>query len=67
MAKTIAEINEKIKKGEAVVVTAEEIIDIAKKKGISKAAQEVDVVTTGTLVLCVLQGLTSMWGIPSRE
>ena len=48
MAKTIAEINEKIKKGEAVVVTAEEIIDIAKKKGISKAAQEVDVVTTGT-------------------
>ena len=37
MAKTIAEINEKIKKGQAVVVTAEEIIDIAKKKGISQA------------------------------
>lgn len=48
MAKTIAEINEKIKKGQAVVVTAEEIIDIAKKKGISHAAKEVDVVTTGT-------------------
>ncbi|MBC8274060.1 MAG: homocysteine biosynthesis protein [Chloroflexi bacterium] len=48
MAKTIAEINEKIKKGQAVVVTAEEIIDIAKKKGISQAAKEVDVVTTGT-------------------
>ncbi|MBM4447302.1 MAG: hypothetical protein FJ023_08160 [Chloroflexi bacterium] len=48
MAKTIAEINEKIKKGQAVVVTAEEIIDIAKKKGISQAANEVDVVTTGT-------------------
>ena len=48
MAKTIAEINEKIKKGQAVVVTAEEIIDIAKKKGISRAAKEVDVVTTGT-------------------
>ena len=48
MAKTIAEINEKIKKGQAVVVTAEEVIDIAKKKGISQAASEVDVVTTGT-------------------
>jgi len=48
MAKTIAEINEKIKKGQAVVVTAEEIIDMAKKKGIAAAAKEVDVVTTGT-------------------
>jgi uncharacterized protein (DUF39 family) len=48
MAKTIAEINEKIKQGKAVVVTAEEIIGIAKEKGIKKAAQEVDVVTTGT-------------------
>ncbi len=48
MAKTIAEINEKIKKGKAVVVTAEEIVDIARKKGITKTAQEVDVVTTGT-------------------
>lgn len=48
MPKTIAEINEKIRKGEAVVATAEEIIDIANKKGISKTAREVDVVTTGT-------------------
>ncbi len=48
MAKTIAEINEKIAKGQAVVVTAEEVIDIAKKKGVAKAAQEIDVVTTGT-------------------
>lgn len=48
MAKTIAEINEKIRKGQAVVVTAAEIIDIAKKKGISQTAKEVDVVTTGT-------------------
>jgi uncharacterized protein (DUF39 family) len=48
MAKTIDEINEKIKQGKAVVVTAEEIIDIAQEKGIKKAAQEVDVVTTGT-------------------
>ncbi len=48
MAKTIAEINEKIKKGQAVVVTAEEIIEIANKKGVTEAAKEVDVVTTGT-------------------
>ncbi len=48
MAKTIAEINEKIKKGKAVVLTAEEIIDYAADKGVKAAAQEVDVVTTGT-------------------
>ncbi len=48
MARTIKEINEKIKKGKVVVVTAEEIIDIVDKKGVKKAAQEVDVVTTAT-------------------
>ena len=48
MAKTIAQINEKIRKGEAVVVTAEEIIQIVAKKGVKEAAREVDVVTTGT-------------------
>jgi uncharacterized protein (DUF39 family) len=48
MPKTIAEINEKIRAGKAVVVTAEEIIDIAREKGVPKAAREVDVVTTGT-------------------
>ena len=46
--KTYEEINEKIRKGEAVVVTAEEIIDIVEEKGVKKAAKEVDVVTTGT-------------------
>ncbi len=48
MAKTIAEINEKIKDGKAVVVTAEEIISVVAEKGIEKASREVDVVTTGT-------------------
>jgi len=46
--KTIQEINEKIKAGRAVVVTAEEIIGIVAEKGVSQAAVEVDVVTTGT-------------------
>ena len=48
MAKTIVEINKKIKKGEAVVVTAEEIIDIVEEKGVKKASQEIDVVTSAT-------------------
>jgi len=48
MAKTIEEINEKIRKGKAVVLTAEEIIDYASEKGVRKTVQEVDVVTTGT-------------------
>ncbi len=48
MPKTVAEINEKIRAGKAVVVTAEEIIGIAREKGVAKAAREVDVVTTGT-------------------
>ncbi len=46
--KTYEQINEKIRRGEAVVVTAEEVIGIAKQEGIVKAAQQVDVVTTGT-------------------
>lgn len=46
--KTYQEINDKIARGEAVVVTAEEIIDIAEKDGVVEAAKKVDVVTTGT-------------------
>lgn len=46
--KSYAEINEKIKKGTAIVVTAEEIIDIVQEKGIEETVREVDVVTTGT-------------------
>ena len=46
--KTIEQINEKIKKGDVVVVTADEIIGLVAKKGVKKVAQEVDVVTTGT-------------------
>ncbi|MGE5613516.1 MAG: homocysteine biosynthesis protein [Bacillota bacterium] len=46
--KSIDEINEKIKSGKVVVVTAEEIIDIVAEKGVKQAAKEVDVVTTGT-------------------
>jgi uncharacterized protein (DUF39 family) len=48
MLRTIAEINERIRTGKVVVVTAEEVIDLAREKGVSRAAQKVDVVTTGT-------------------
>jgi len=46
--KTVEEINQKIKKGSAVILTAEEIIDFVKEKGTKRATEEVDVVTTGT-------------------
>ncbi|MDM8556760.1 homocysteine biosynthesis protein [Desulfococcaceae bacterium HSG7] len=46
--KTYQEINAKIKRGEVVVVTADEIIDIVKDHGAVEAARQVDVVTTGT-------------------
>jgi uncharacterized protein (DUF39 family) len=48
VSKTIGEINEKIKSGAVVVVTAEEMIDIVKNQGPVEAAHQVDVVTTGT-------------------
>jgi len=46
--RTYEQINKKIKEGKAVVVTAEEIIPIVEEKGIEKATEEIDVVTTGT-------------------
>ena len=46
--KTYEEINARIRAGEAVVVTAEEMVDIVSKEGQEKAASMVDVVTTGT-------------------
>ena len=48
MSKTYAEINEKIRNGEVVVATAEEMIDIVEQEGPKKAAEKIDVVTTGT-------------------
>src|SRR6056297_368686 len=46
--RTYEEINQRIRSGEAVVMTAEEIIDLVKEKGIEQSTKEVDVVTTGT-------------------
>ncbi|MEM1556329.1 MAG: homocysteine biosynthesis protein [Candidatus Bathyarchaeia archaeon] len=46
--RTINEINEKIKRGDVVVLTAEEMIKLVESSGLEVAAKEVDVVTTGT-------------------
>lgn len=46
--KTISQINERISRGEAVVLTADEVVEFAQKKGIEAVAREVDVVTTAT-------------------
>lgn len=46
--RSIDEINEKIKRGDAVVLTAEEMIKLVESSGVEVAAKEVDVVTTGT-------------------
>ncbi len=48
MAKTLEEINEKIRRGQVVVVTAEEMVEVVEEKGPKGAAEAVDVVTTGT-------------------
>lgn len=46
--RTIEGINAKIKRGDAVVATADEFIQIVDKRGLNVAAKEIDVVTTGT-------------------
>jgi uncharacterized protein (DUF39 family) len=48
VVRTVQQINQKIKKGDALVMTAEEIIDVVRREGVDKATKEVDVVTTGT-------------------
>jgi len=48
ISKSYEEINQKIRDGDVVVVTAEEIVELVREKGEGKVAKEVDVVTTGT-------------------
>lgn len=46
--KSISQINERIERGDAVIVTAEEMVEIVRENGEVEAAEEVDVVTTGS-------------------
>lgn len=48
VTRTYDEINEKIKKGKVVVVTADEVAELAAERGVSYVAKNVDVVTTAT-------------------
>jgi L-aspartate semialdehyde sulfurtransferase len=48
VVKTIQEINDRIRTGKVVVVTADEMAEIVKRQGPQKAARDIDVVTTGT-------------------
>lgn len=48
MVKSYAEINEKIKNGKAVVLTAEEVSELSKTLSAKEIAEQVDVVTTAT-------------------
>ncbi len=60
--KSYAEINRKIKSGEAVIVTAEEMVSIVKEKGARQAAVAVDVVTTGTFAPMCSSGMFFNFG-----
>lgn len=55
--RTIEEINQKIKQGKAVVLNAQEMTRLVRSSGKVKAAQEVDVVTTGTFSPMCSSGL----------
>ena len=46
--RSIRDINAKIREGKAVVVTADEMVEVVADKGVKKAFENVDVVTTGT-------------------
>lgn len=64
MVRTVEEINEKIFQGRVVVVTAEEMVEVVKKKGPKAAALEVDVVTTGTFAPMCSSGAFLSLGHP---
>jgi len=62
LPKTFAEINERIREGKAVVVTAEEVIPLVREKGPRRVAQEVDVVTTATFAPMCSSGVFLNFG-----
>lgn len=62
MSKTIEEINQKIKDKKVKVVRADEMTRIVREIGVHKAAQEVDVVTTGTFGAMCSSGVLLNFG-----
>lgn len=66
VVKSIAEINERIRKGQAVVLNAEEMVEAVRRLGAEQAAKEVDVVTTGTFSPMCSSGLLFNTGSRNR-
>lgn len=62
--KTIAQINERVAAGKAVVLTAVAMGELVAKEGPEKAAQKVDIVTTGTFSPMCSSGLFFNIGQP---
>jgi uncharacterized protein (DUF39 family) len=62
MSKTVSDINEKIKEGTVKVVRADEMTKIVRELGPERAAQEVDVVTTGTFGAMCSSGVWMNFG-----
>ena len=63
--KSYQEINEKIRRREAVVVTADEILQFVEEKGVAETARTVDVVTTGTFGAMCSSGAFLNFGHPT--
>jgi uncharacterized protein (DUF39 family) len=60
--RTFAEINERIRQQKAVVVTAEELVELVKDVGVAAATAKVDVITTGTFgPMCSSGALFNFW------
>lgn len=57
MKRTWEDINRKIDDGTVVVITAEEMTELVKEKGVSEAYKRIDVVTTGTFGTMCSSGL----------
>lgn len=64
MARSIAEINERIERGKAVVLTAQEVCDIVKSGG-DITLKDVDVVTTATRA--IMSGTYAVLSFPMAE
>jgi len=60
--KSIAEINERIRQGKAVILNAQEMTKIVRREGKVKAAEQVDVVTTGTFSPMCSSGMLFNFG-----
>ncbi|HKK32796.1 MAG TPA: homocysteine biosynthesis protein, partial [Desulfomicrobiaceae bacterium] len=60
--RTIAEINDRIRQGKAVILNAQEMSKIVRREGKVKAAEQVDVVTTGTFSPMCSSGMLFNFG-----